>query len=51
MQPFWLLEARRTVNPVVDGGPGYLHQLGVGRLMLTPRQARAIKKCDTLHML
>ena len=49
--PFWLLEARRTVNPVVDGGPGYLRQLGVGRLMLTPRQARAIKKCDTLHML
>jgi hypothetical protein len=49
--PLWLLETRRTVNPVIDGGPGYLSQLGVGRVMLTPRQARSIRGCDQFHPL
>jgi hypothetical protein len=48
--PMWLLEVRRSINPICEGGsPGYLKQLGVGTLMVTPRQARSIKAAGALH--
>eukprot|EP01050_Picozoa_sp_SAG11_P017400 SAG11_NODE_2507_length_3273_cov_3.855072_2_plen_607_part_00 len=47
--PLWLLETRRTINPVIDAGPGFLAQLGVGRMLLTPRQARSIRRSDHFH--
>eukprot|EP01048_Picozoa_sp_COSAG05_P017022 COSAG05_NODE_2269_length_3305_cov_2.365876_3_plen_668_part_00 len=47
--PLWLLETRRTINPVIAGGPGFLAQLGVGRMLLTPRQARSIRRSDHFH--
>ena len=47
--PIWLVEVRRSINPVVDGGPGYLKQLGVGTLMITARQARSIHAAGHFH--
>ena len=47
--PLWLVEVRRSINPIVDGGPGYLKQLGVGTLMITPRQARSIRAAGHFH--
>lgn len=47
--PLWLVEVRRSINPVIDGGPGYLKQLGVGTLMITPRQARSIRAAGHFH--